>query len=123
MSSPPARPWSRPILGWILALASVLAVIVIASSDAQLPRILATLVIVFGPGLAWVPMLGLRDRALEVLLILLSSVACLIIVAQVVTYAFSFSWRPCEYSMLGITLIGLVLQYVLAIMSLARGAA
>jgi hypothetical protein len=100
-------------LAWVLALLSVLAVIVIAVSSAALPRIIATLVVVFGPGFAWVPMLNVRDRALEWLLILVTSITAVIIVAQVVTYASGFSWRPCEFSLLGVTLLGLIVQSVL----------
>lgn len=102
---------SRPtLLGWSLALTSVVAVLVIAGSTEFLPRVLSTLVIVAGPGLAWVPLLEVRDKAFELLLCLLVSVASVIVVAQVVTYVAFFSWRPCEFALLGITLLGLLLQ-------------
>jgi hypothetical protein len=101
---------NRMLLGWGVALTSIVATLVVAGTGAPLPRILSTLVIVAGPGLAWVPLLGLRDKALELLLCLLVSVAALIVVAQVVTYVAAFSWQPCEFALLGITLCGLSLQ-------------
>jgi hypothetical protein len=104
----------RTILAWVVASASVLAASLIAATTAPVPRDLSTLVIVVGPGLAWVPMLELDDLAIEALLCLLCSVTAVIIVAQVVTYAAAFSWRPCEFSLLAITLLGLLIQSVVA---------
>jgi hypothetical protein len=101
---------NRMLLGWGVALTSIVATLVVAGTGASLPRILSTLVIVAGPGLAWVPLLGLRDKALALLLCLLVSVAAVIVVAQVVTYVAAFSWRPCEFALLGMTLCGLWLQ-------------
>jgi hypothetical protein len=104
----------RSILAWVVALASVLAALFIGATTAPVPRELSTLVIVAGPGLAWVPLLELDDLALEALLCLICSVTAVIIVAQVVTYAVAFSWRPCEFSLLAITLLGLIIQSVIA---------
>jgi hypothetical protein len=110
----------RAVLGWALAIASVLATLIVARTNEALPRALSTLVIVAGPGLAWVPMLEIRDRAFQVLLCLLTSVTAVILVAQVVTYAAGFSWRPVEFSLLAITLIGLSAQGLVALIRVWR---
>lgn len=96
-------------------MASMLAALALATSSAGLARDLATLVIVAGPGMAWTPLLELRDRALEVLVSILFSVTALILVAQLVTYAAGFSWRPCEFLLLAVTILGLLGQGVMAL--------
>ena len=103
----------RVRLGWALALASAIALLLIAATTASLPRDLSTLVIVAGPGMAWVPLLTLDDRAFEVMATILVSVTVVIIVAQIDTYAAGFSWRPCEFALLAVTLIGLILRAAL----------
>jgi hypothetical protein len=109
----------RGSLSFALGLVSFVAILVIASSTAALPRELATLIIVAGPGMAWVPLLDLRDFAFEALLWLLCSVAAVILVAQVVTYAAGFSWRPVAFSLLGITVAGLAAQALVSLLSTA----
>ena len=100
----------RSIMAAVVAMATVFAALAIEGSTAGLPRALGTLVIVAGPGIAWVPLLDVRDRAIEVLLCMLCSVAAVILVAQAVTYAAFFSWRPCEFALIAITLVGLLAQ-------------
>jgi hypothetical protein len=93
-------------------MATALAALAIESSGNGLLRALGALVIVAGPGLAWVPLLGVQDRAVEILLCMLCSVTAVIIVAQAVTYIAFFSWRPCEFALIAITLVGLVVEIV-----------
>jgi hypothetical protein len=102
-------------MGRLVAMASILAVVFIAASTVPILRGLSTVVIVAGPGLAWVPILAVDDPALEALLCLLTSVSAVIIVAQIVTYAAAFSWQPCEFSLLAITLLGLLAQTMIAL--------
>lgn len=107
-----ARVTSRhyAVLGAFLGLISIFAILAIDESSARLPRALATLVIVAGPGLAWVPLLRIRDPGLAALLALVVSVSSVILIAQIVTYAAGFSWRPCAFVLLSITVIGLLTQ-------------
>lgn len=102
-------------MGSLVAMTSMLAALALSTSTAGLPRSLGTLVIIAGPGLAWVPLLELPDRALEALVSLLLSVASVILVAQVVTYASGFSWKPCEFLLLAVTIMGLLAQGVVAL--------
>jgi hypothetical protein len=106
---------SRQISSAVLGLISVGATLTVATSTAQLPRELATLVVVAGPGMAWVPLLDLHDLAFEALLCLLCSVTAVILAAQAVTYASAFSWRPVEFSLLAITAAGLSAQALLSL--------
>ena len=102
-------------------VANWLALIVIAVSDVAPLRALACLVLVFGTGVALVPLLRLRDPALELTLILLVSIVVLICVAQAVTYIDFFSWRPCEITLFVVTLLGTTTQVAVALVS-RRGA-
>ena len=106
---------ARFLLGGSVVALSAVSAVVIARSNAPLPRDLSALVVVAGPGLAWVPALRLRDLAVQVLLAVLCSVTAVICVAQLVTYAAAFSWRPCEYGLLGLTALGLAVQILVAL--------
>ncbi len=99
----------------VLGLLSIAAILVIDHSVASLPRALATVVIVAGPGLAWIPLLNIRDAAFAALLALVFSVSALVLVAQVVTYAAGFSWRPCAFALLAISTAGLLTQALTAV--------
>jgi hypothetical protein len=70
----------------------------------------ASFVLVLAPGLAVVPLLGLTDLALNAVLIVLSSFAVNVCVAQAVTYISAFSWRPCAFVVLSVTLVGVIIQ-------------
>lgn len=72
----------------------------------------ASFVVVAAPGLAFVPLLELKDRALNAVLVILLSLAVNVCVAQAVTYIKAFSWRPCAVVVLSVTLIGTMIQLV-----------
>ena len=95
--------------------ASWLAVIVIGVSDVEPLRALACVAVVFGTGVALVPLLRITDLALTLTLMLLVSIVALICVAQAVTYIAFFSWRPCELALLAITVLGTTTQISLAL--------
>jgi hypothetical protein len=97
-------------------MATVFAVLVIEASNNGLLRALGAVVIIAGPGVAWVPLLEVQDRAVEVLLCVLCSVSAVILVAQAVTYIAFFSWRPCEFALIGITVAGLLAESISALL-------
>jgi hypothetical protein len=70
----------------------------------------ASFVLAAAPGLAFVPLLRLTDLALNAVLVVLFSFAVNVCVAQAVTYISSFSWRPCTLVVLGVTLVGTIIQ-------------
>ena len=101
----------------LLAVASMVAIVALARTTAVLPRAVGTLVIVSGPGLAWAPLIQIRDRALEAMVAILISVTAVILIAQAVTYAASFSWRPCEFILVTVTALGLFVQALVALLA------
>lgn len=104
----------------VLAMATVLAALLVETSNDSLLRALGALVIIAGPGIAWVPLLDVQDRAVEVLLCILCSVSAVILVAQAVTYIAFFSWRPCEFTLIAITLLGLVTESVYTLLGAGK---
>jgi hypothetical protein len=100
----------------VVAMATVFAALIIAKSNDGLLRALGALVIIAGPGMAWVPLLDVQDRVVKVLLYMLCSVSAVILVAQAVTYIAFFSWRPCEFTLIAITLLGLLTESVSALL-------
>lgn len=74
----------------------------------------ASFVLVAAPGLAFVPLLRLTDLALNVVLVVLLSFAVNVCVAQAVTYIKAYSWRPCAFIVLGLTMVGAMIQLVRA---------
>jgi peptidoglycan/LPS O-acetylase OafA/YrhL len=85
---------------------NILAALAIDLSSATAVRGPATAIIIFGTGIAIVPLLSTTDLALNMTLALLTSVAVLICVAQLVTYTQGFTWQPCERYLLVVTAIG-----------------
>ncbi len=98
-----------------LLLVTTLAAFAVFLPTSHAVRAIASVIIVIGPGCAIVPMLGLRDRAVLALLVLLVSVSLLVCVAQTVTYVASFSWRPCAIALLAITGVGTAAQLLLSL--------
>jgi len=74
----------------------------------------ASFVLAAAPGLAFVPLLGLTDFALNALLVVLFSFAVNVCVAQAVTYMSAFSWRPCALVVLSFALVGVIIQFARA---------
>lgn len=99
-------PWLP--LGLVLVAASATRCVLVSAPGPL--RSLASVVVVLGPGLAFTPLLRIRDRAMAVLLATLIAVTSLVCVAQAVTYVASFSWRPCAIILSGLTALGATTQ-------------
>jgi len=113
-ASVPATPPSR-VRRWQLASLVALLTLLSAALIFLAPHgvfrfAAASFIVVAGPGLAFVPLLGLKDRALNAVLVVLLSFAVNVCVAQAVTYIKAFSWRPCALVVLSLTLIGVMIQ-------------
>jgi hypothetical protein len=86
--------------------ANLLAALAIDLGSSVALRGPAAAMIVFGTGIAIVPLLRIGDAALNITLVLLTSISALICVTQLVTFTQGFTWRPCERYLLIVTAVG-----------------
>lgn len=98
--APDARPYPLWTLAPVLATASV---VVILTMHGPL-REIATAVVVAGPGLVSARIIG-GPREIKLLIAVLVSLSVTVCVAQAVTYAAGFSWKPCLWILLTVTWI------------------
>ncbi|MBV9818807.1 MAG: hypothetical protein JOZ07_10710 [Solirubrobacterales bacterium] len=102
------RRWQLASLVALLSLVS--EALIFATPHGPLRFAAASFIVVAAPGLAFVPILGLKDRELNAVLVIMFSLAVNVCVAQAVTYIKAFSWRPCALAVLSVTLIGVMIQ-------------
>jgi hypothetical protein len=102
---------TRSQQGALVALLTLLSAVLIFLVPHGVVRFAAaSFVLVAAPGLAFVPLLGLTDLALKTVLVVLLSFAVNVCVAQAVTYVKAYSWRPCAFVVLGLTMVGAMIQ-------------
>lgn len=94
----------------LLAACAIASYVLFATSGSLGRGVVTAAAISVGPGLALVPLVRLEDALLKAILVVLVSIATDICVAQAVTYASGFSWRPCAIALLGICVFGALLQ-------------
>jgi len=102
---------TRPHVAILVGLLTVLSTALVFLAPHGVFRFAAAaFVVAAAPGLAFVPLLGLTDLALNAVLVILLSFAVNVCVAQAVTYIQAFSWRPCAILVLSVTLVGVTIQ-------------
>jgi hypothetical protein len=100
------RPWAGVVAGFAVAAAA--AALAGAPAPVRAPLVLAFLLL--GPGMAYVPLLGLGDPLAELTLGLAVSLALDLAVAAAMLYTGAWSPRTSLLALAGIALAGAALQ-------------